>query len=162
MGSLVEKTLARCSWRTGWKRLWLADPARRQIADWVVPHLHADKLGWTTGEWDRLCNPGFQCREIKPQNLCLKTPVGVEAAVGETPSLTGEFIGETHRVLECTQTHPPGYQHQKGPIWLWIAGEVTENRQRVEQAALFPLRPLPHIQHHNAATWVSHPALVST
>ena len=31
------------------------------------------------------------------------TPVGV-AVVGETPSLTGEFIGETHRVLEHTQT----------------------------------------------------------
>ena len=26
--------------------------------------------------------------------------------VGETPSLMGEFVGETHRVLECTQNHP--------------------------------------------------------
>ena len=34
---------------------------------------------------------------------------------GETHSLTGEFLGETHRVLECTQTHPLGKQHQKGP-----------------------------------------------
>ena len=45
----------------------------------------------------------------------LKTPVGVEAAVGETPSLTGEFVGETHRVLECAQAHPPRNQLQKGP-----------------------------------------------
>ena len=37
-------------------------------------------------------------------------PVGVEAA-GEIPSLTGEFVGETHRVLEHTQTHPPRNQH---------------------------------------------------
>ena len=35
----------------------------------VVPHLHADKLGGTTRGQDRLRNPGFQCGEIKPQNL---------------------------------------------------------------------------------------------
>ena len=46
----------------------------------------------------------------------MKTPVGVEAAAEETPSLTGEFIGETHRGLERAQTHPLGKQHQKGPI----------------------------------------------
>ena len=72
-------------------------------------------------------NPGFQCREMKPQNLRLKISVGV-AAAGETPSLTGEFIGETHRVLEHTQTHPPRNQHQKSPICSWVAEEVTENR----------------------------------
>ena len=48
-------------------------------------------------------------------------------AVGETASLTGEFIGETHRVLECTQTHPTRNQHQKGPIYLWVAEEVTKS-----------------------------------
>ena len=32
--------------------------------------------------------------------LAVKT-CGGEVA-GETPSLTGEFVGETHRVLECT------------------------------------------------------------
>ena len=86
----------------------------------------------------------------------MKTPVGVEAA-GETSSLTGELIGETHRVLEHTQTHPPGNQHQKGPICLWVAAEVTENQQRTEQAALFPLGPLPHIQSHSIVTWVGLP-----
>ena len=86
----------------------------------------------------------------------LKTPVGVEA-LGETPSITGEFMGETHRVLECTQTHPPGNQHQKGPLGFWVVGEVTEIRQRVEQVPLFPLGPLPHIQHHNAAMWITPP-----
>ena len=75
--------------------------------------------------------------------------MGIEAAEGETPSLTGEFIGETNRVLERTQTHPPGNQHQEGPIYLWVAGEVTENWQRAEQAALFPLRSLPNIQCYN-------------
>ena len=56
----------------------------------------------------------------------------------ETPSLTGEFIGETHRVLEATQTHPPRNQHQKGPIGLWVAEEVTESQPRAQQAASFP------------------------
>ena len=69
-------------------------------------------------------------------------------AAGETPSLTWEIIEETHSVLECTQKHPPGNQHQKNPICLWVAGEVTESWLRAKQGALFPLRPLPHIQHH--------------
>ena len=64
--------------------------------------------------------------------------MGVEAA-GETPSLTGEFIRETHRVLECTQAHLPGNQLQKGPICLWVVEEVTDSQTRAEQAALFPL-----------------------
>ena len=55
--------------------------------------------------------------------------MGVEAAAGETLSLTGEFFGETHRVLECTQNHPPGNQHQKGPICLWVAEEVIDSHQ---------------------------------
>ena len=71
--------------------------------------------------------------------------------VGETPSLTGECVEETHRVLECTQTQPPGNQHQKGPSCLWVVGEVTESLLRAEQVALFPLGLLPRIQHHNAA-----------
>ena len=33
--------------------------------------------------------------------------MGVGAAAGETPSLTGEIIGETHRGLERAQAHPP-------------------------------------------------------
>ena len=35
----------------------------------------------------------------------MKTPLGVEAAVGETHSLTGEVIGETHRGLEHEQAN---------------------------------------------------------
>ena len=69
--------------------------------------------------------------------------MGVEAAAGETPSLTGEFVGETHRDLECAQAHPLGNQHQKDPIWLWVAEGVTEIQQRVEQVPLLPLGPSP-------------------
>ena len=81
------------------------------------------------------------------------------AAAGETPSLTEEFVGETHRVLERPQTHPPGNQHQTGPICLWVVGEVTESPQRAEQVPLFPLGPLPHTQRHSP---VGCPALVNT
>ena len=79
------------------------------------------------------------------------------AGVGETASLTGEFIGETHRVLERMQTHPPGNQHQKGPICLGVEEEVTESQIRAQQAALLPLGPLPHIQHQNAEKRVAPP-----
>ena len=128
---------------------------RWQMADRVGPHLCVDKPGGTTGDWDRPRNPGFQRQEIKPQNLRLKTPVGV-AAAGGTPSLTRELVGETHRVLE--RTHPlPGSQHQKGPIWLWAAGQVTESQLRAQQAVLFSLGPLSHIQRHRAVTWVAPP-----
>ena len=75
----------------------------------------------------------------KASNLLLKTPLEVEVAVGETPSLTGEFVEETHRALEHTQTHPPGIQHQKGPICLWVVEEVTESGARAKQMLLFPL-----------------------
>ena len=71
-----------------------------------------------------------------------KKPVGVEVA-GETPSLTREFVGETDRVLEHTQNHPPRNQHQKGLICLWVAEEVTESQLRAEQAALSLLGPSP-------------------
>ena len=51
----------------------------------------ANKPGGTTWEQDKQSNPGFQWREIKPQNLRLKKPVGVEVA-RKIPSLTGEFL----------------------------------------------------------------------
>ena len=73
----------------------------------------------------------------------MKKSVGVKAA-GETPSLTEEFVGETYRVLECTQAHPPGNQHQNDPICLWVVAEVTESCQRAEQVALVLLECLPH------------------
>ena len=129
----------------------LADEVRWWLADREVPHLCADKPGGTTGKQDRPSNLGFQCGEIKSQNLWLKKSVGVEE-VGETPRFRGEFIGETYRVTECTQNHPPGNQDQKGLIHLGVVEEVTESWPRAEQAALFPLRPLPHLLYHNAAT----------
>ena len=59
--------------------------------------------------------------------------------MGETSSFTGEYVGEINGVLEHTQAHPLGTLHQKDPIGLWAAEEVTESGARAEQAALFPL-----------------------
>ena len=102
---------------------WLV---RQQLVDPAVPYLCADKLGGTKGEQNRPCNPRAPVKGNKASNHRLKAPVGI-VAVGETPSLIGESIGETHRALERAQTHPFGNQHQKGPVCLWGAGEVTED-----------------------------------
>ena len=69
--------------------------------------------------------------------------MGVEVAAGETPSLTAQFVGETHRDLEYAQAHAHGNQHQRGPNLLWVAEGVTEIWQRVEQASLLPFDPSP-------------------
>ena len=79
--------------------------ARWRLVDEVVPHLPADKPGGTTRGRDRPHNPGFQCGEIKTKSLWLKTLVGVEAAAGETPSLTGEFTGDPQGPRTYTSSH---------------------------------------------------------
>ena len=81
----------------------LVDQPRQQLVE-QVSHI----CMWTNQEEQlgrQTTQPRFQGGIIKPQNLSLKKPVGVVVA-GETPSYTGESIGETQRVLECTQpTH---------------------------------------------------------
>ena len=44
-------------------------------------------------------------RGNKASYLLLKTPVGIEAAAGETPSLTGEFVEDPQGPR--TYTNPP-------------------------------------------------------
>ena len=80
------------------------DQARCQQAERVVPHFQADEPEGLTEEQERL-QLRFRFREIKSQSLGLKEPVGFEA-VGGNPSLTGELVGKTHRVLEHAH-HPP-------------------------------------------------------
>ena len=84
----------------------------------------------------------------------MKKPAGV-AVVGETPSLTGEFVAETQKVLNIHKTHPPRNQHQKGPICLWVADKMTESGQRAEQVSLFPLRPLLPIECQSTVMWIA-------
>ena len=40
---------------------------------------------------------------------------------------------------------------------MWVVEGVTENQGRAEQAPLLPIRPLPHIQHHNAVMSITPP-----
>ena len=100
-----------------------------------------------------------QCSSSRKESLktCGCKNLWGAVVAGETPRHIQEFVGETHRALECTQTQPPGNQHQKGPVYLWVAGEVTESQLRAKQLALFPLRPLPHIQRHNPASRLPYP-----
>ena len=65
--------------------------------------------------------------------------------VGETPSLTGESIGQAQEILECTQAHPPGNQHLKGPIYLWVAVEVIESQQELSKWHCSPSDHAPTI-----------------
>ena len=52
-------------WRGLMAKQCLEDQKGEEVADWTVPHLHADKLEVTTGELDRAHNPGSQCEGNK-------------------------------------------------------------------------------------------------
>ena len=110
---------------------------RQWLVDWAVPHSRADKPEQMGSETD-CTTPGSSAGKESFKASYSKKPVGI-VAVGETPSLIGEFIGEAHKILELRQNHPPGNQQQKGPVWLWVVGEVTESETRVEQVGFFPL-----------------------
>ena len=136
-----------------------------QGSSWWTRHVRQQLTGWSyicmeinweeeLGSKTDHVTQGSSVGGKKLQNLWLYNSVGV-SAVGGTLSLIGESTGRAHGVLECMQAHLPGNQHQKGTICLWVAGEVTESWVRAEQATLFPLRPLPHIQHHHAEKWVA-------
>ena len=116
--------------------------ARWQIVDQAVPHSRADKLGGTTGEQDRPRNPEFQHGEIKPQTSDWKYLWGLRRQ-WEKLSASQESLLE--RPTGSYNVHKPTHWESapERPNCLWVAGEVTENQQRVEQAALFPLRPFP-------------------
>ena len=66
-GSLKERTHSKAAaGRLGQARRWLMDRARWQLADQVVPHLCADKLGGTLGSETDHAAQG-SCGEVKPQ-----------------------------------------------------------------------------------------------
>ena len=125
----------------------------RQCCSWRTRRSHIcmqinweEQLGSETDPPPRVPAQGNKASEPLTGNTC-----GGSVA-GEIPSLAGESVGRTHRILERIQAHPPRNQHQKGPTCLWEAEEVTESWQRAEQTALFCLGPLPHIQCHNTAS----------
>ena len=147
------RTTWRTKWGSGWcGRQWLVweAVAGGQGGGWPVWHLCADK-SQGTGEWGRLLKPAWRNKASKP--LTVKTGGGWGSGRNSQPHRKVRWRDPQ----ECTQTHPPRNQHQKDPICLWVAGEVTDSQSRAEQVALFLLGPLPHIQYHNLATWVALP-----
>ena len=73
--------------------------ARWWLADWEIPH---SQVRGRIGRQDRPCNPEFQQRKIKSQKP-LAVKISGKCGGGRNSSLTGEFVGEIHRVLECTE-----------------------------------------------------------
>ena len=85
-------------------------------------------------------------------------PVGVRAAAGETPSLTGEVVGETDPQGPRACTSPPTRESApEGPNL--IVGSRGSDYKSVESRAstIASSQPLPHAQHHRAATSVTPP-----
>ena len=99
----------------GREDLWQGGGWRTQRGGGLWSRVGKAAAGWRGSSWWtrwQTAKPRVPAWGNKASNHPLKTPVGVEVAAGETPSLTGEFVGETHRVLECTHTHPPGISTQ--------------------------------------------------
>ena len=97
---------------------------RRHLEDWEGK-MSMGEPGCPTSVCGRTRRNNWGVRQItQPRVPALEKkasePLAVKASegscTGKTPSLTEEFIGETHRVLEHTETHAPGNHHQKGPI----------------------------------------------
>ena len=77
-------------------------------------------------------------------NNWLKTPVGVEAAVGETPSLTGEFLGPR------TYTNPPTQEAAPEGPSLIVGGRGSDWKPAESGAsAIAPYHTPPQ---HNSVT----------
>ena len=137
-------------WRTFW---WLPDERGMWGNGWRGEGIEENQDGGVGRHTAQSRVPAWGSKASKP--LAIKTCKGCSDR--RNFSLTGETVGAAHGSLECTQIHPSSNQHQKGPIPLWVAVEVTESGARVEQMALFPLWHLPHIQRHNTAHGLPRP-----
>ena len=121
----------------------------------MIPHLRADKPGAAAGERYRPHNPRFW------QGNKASKPLASEVCGGCSSRINFQPHGRVHwrdpqSPRACTN-HPPGNQHQRGPICLWVAGKVSEDGLRAKWAALFLLGTLPNAQHHNTAMGVALP-----
>ena len=70
--------------------------------------------------------------------------------VEETASLSGESVYRTHMALDVHKPTYSGIHHQsssqKGVNSIKEVEDMSGNRARAQQMALFSLSPLPHIQ----------------
>ena len=96
--------------------------AKRWLEDWAVPHCvwKTRKKNWGTRQTTQPRVPVQGNKASKPLAVKIWGGGGC-AAVGETLSLTEEFVGVTHRVLE--HTHPPTWESApEGPNLLMGCG----------------------------------------
>ena len=99
MGSRVERMLSKVTARgLG----WASSDRQSRLSDICMQINQEEQLGSKTD-----CQPRVLLQGNKASKPLTEKPVGVEV-VGETSSLTGEFVGETHRGLEREQAHPLG------------------------------------------------------
>ena len=130
-------------WRGG--GLWSA--AGKAAAGW-------QGSSWWTG-WQTE-QPKAPARGNKVSNLWLKTPVGVEAAAGEIPSLTGEFVGDPQGPRAYTS--PPTRESAlEGPTLLVGSGGSDWKPEESRASTIAPSQTLPHVQHHSPVTSVTPP-----
>ena len=77
--------------------------ARQQLIDQAVPHFHVEKPGKTTGEETDLATQGSSAgKESLKISVCQYL---WKLWWQEKHAVSQKFVGETHRILEHTQTH---------------------------------------------------------
>ena len=132
-------------------RHWLEDPCRQVMAGGAgSPTLWADKPQETTGEWDRPSNPGFQCREIKSQNLWLKKTCG---GWGRRNSQPHRRVHWRDQQGPRTYTNPPTWESApEVPSLIVGRGGSDWNPAESGAGTIALSQPLPHIQYHSPAT----------
>ena len=121
---LKKKYLPRPVGGQRWAAWWRGLTARQHLEDRVVPPSWADKLGGTTGEWDRPTTQGSS-REMKSQTSDWKHLWGLRQQQAKLPASQESSLERPtgsqniHKIA-----HPPstGNQHQKGPICLGRGG----------------------------------------
>ena len=102
------------SWRAGQGSSWQSGQGGGWWSRWshICMQINQEKqLGSETDHTTQGSNAGKEILKTSGWKKSVRVEV-----VGETPSLTGEFVGKTHRVLEHTQNHPPRNQHLQGPV----------------------------------------------
>ena len=132
------------------------------VCGWVGGGVGGHKAAagrWDSSWWTKwqTTQPRVPAWGNQASNHWLKTPVGVEAAAGDTPSLTGEFVGETQgprtytnpSTQEAAPEGPDLTVGSRGSDWKPAESRTSTNA---------PYQPLPHrLQCHSAALSITLP-----
>ena len=130
----------------------------RQSAGTLWPHTRAqiNRDEQRGGERSTPSNPALQRGEIKPQTSERKCPWGLGQQQERFPASQERSWRDSQGPRVCTS--PPTREPEpEGPNL--IVGSTASDWSPVESGAgaIAPSRPLPHVQHHSAATSVTQP-----